>query len=123
MLIVETDRLIVRHFAMSDVGALTSVFGDSEVMRFGDGVKSRQWVRDWLNRCVENIDRKIDVAPWAVDRKDNSETIGYCGLFYFPDVCGRPEIEVGYRLARRHWGRGYATESSKCGSRSRFRCP
>jgi RimJ/RimL family protein N-acetyltransferase len=32
-------------------------------------------------------------------------------LFYFPDVNGQSEIEVGYRLARESWGRGYATEA------------
>ena len=32
-------------------------------------------------------------------------------MFYFPDVNGRAEIEIGYRLARAHWGQGYATEA------------
>jgi hypothetical protein len=38
--------------------------------------------------------------------------IGYCGLFYFPDIDGQPEIEIGYRLARSAWGHGYATEAA-----------
>ena len=37
--------------------------------------------------------------------------MGYAGLFHFPDIAGRPEIEVGYRLARSHWGQGFATEA------------
>jgi RimJ/RimL family protein N-acetyltransferase len=28
-------------------------------------------------------------------------------------VCGQPETEIGYRLARPYWGRGYATESAR----------
>jgi len=39
--------------------------------------------------------------------------MGYCGLFYFPDVGGQPETEIGYRLARAYWGRGYATEAAR----------
>lgn len=37
--------------------------------------------------------------------------MGYTGLFHYLDIAGRPEIEVGYRLGRAHWGRGYATEA------------
>lgn len=111
MLVVESDRLIVRHFEMSDVAAMNGVFGDPEVMRFGDGVKSSQWVRNWLRQCIENVDQNLGVSPWIVDEKSRAETIGYCGLFYFPEICGQPEIEIGYRLARRYWGKGYATEA------------
>ncbi|MDQ2691068.1 MAG: GNAT family N-acetyltransferase, partial [Chloroflexota bacterium] len=37
---------------------------------------------------------------------------GYCGLFYFPDVGGKPEVEIGYRLRRSAWGKGFATEAA-----------
>ena len=39
--------------------------------------------------------------------------IGYCGLFYFLDIHGQPEIELGYRLRRAAWGQGYATEAAR----------
>ena len=116
MLVVETERLVVRQFQMSDVAAMNAVFGDPEVMRYGDGVESGQWVRDWLSQRIDNADQIPGVSPWAVEIKSNSETIGYCGLFYFPDICGQSEIEVGYRLARDYWGHGYATEAV-CGVR------
>jgi ribosomal-protein-alanine N-acetyltransferase len=109
--VLETERLIVRHMEMSDVTALASVFGDPDVMRFGDGVKTNEWVREWLRRCIEDVEPNIGVAPWAVDEKHDSQTIGYCGLFYFPDIRGQSEIEIGYRLARDYWGRGLATEA------------
>lgn len=111
MLVVESERLVVRHFESSDVDALVSLFGSPDVMRFSDGVKSVQWVRDWLKQCIENVDQNIGVAPWAVDEKNSAETIGYCGLFYFPDICGQSEIELGYRFARHRWGHGFATEA------------
>ena len=96
---------------MSDVVAMTAVFGDPEVMRFGDGVKSAAWVRDWLSQRIDEADETPGTSPWAVEKKDGFEAIGYCGLFSFPDIGGQPEIEVGYRLARRFWGHGYATEA------------
>src|SRR5215470_10685243 len=109
MIIVQTERLILRHFHMLDLEAMNHVFGDAEVMRFGPGMQTSQWVRNWLQECLENYYAKWGFGPWAVVEKSKRETIGYCGLFYFPDVVGEPEVEIGYRLARAFWGRGYAT--------------
>lgn len=86
------------------------MFGDPEVMRFGDGPQSAEWVGDWMRRALASYEQR-GYGPWAVIEKGGGELIGYCGLFYFPDINGRPEIEIGYRLARAWWGRGYATEA------------
>lgn len=48
MVVVETERLFLRHFHILDSEAMYSVFGDAEVMRFGDGVQTEEWVRSWL---------------------------------------------------------------------------
>jgi [ribosomal protein S5]-alanine N-acetyltransferase len=110
-MIVETERLILRHFHIVDVEAMVRVFGDAEVMSFGPGVQTIEWVRGWLQRCLENYYRRWGFGPWAVVEKSSSETVGYCGLFYFPAIDGQPEVEIGYRLIRAVWGRGYATEA------------
>lgn len=112
MVIVETQRLLLRKFQLFDADTIACVFGDPEVMRYGDGVKNREEVILWLEQRLENYRNKSGLGPWAVVRKGSGELIGYCGLFYFPDVCGQPETEVGYRLGRHHWGFGYATESA-----------
>lgn len=88
------------------------VFGDAEVMRFGDGVQTKEWVEHWLRDCLESYQTQ-GFGPYAVLEQGSGEVIGYCGLFYFPDVNGRPEIEIGYRLARFAWGSGYATEAAR----------
>ena len=111
VVIVETKRLLLRHFCLSDTEAMNHVFGDAEVMRFGDGVQTPQWVHGWLCRCLETYQQQPGTGPWAVVEKRSAETIGYCGLFYFPDVCGQAETEIGYRLARPYWGQGYAAEA------------
>jgi [ribosomal protein S5]-alanine N-acetyltransferase len=110
MIILETERLILRQFHLFDGDAMNRVFGDPEVMRYGPGVQSQAWIQDWIRDCLENY-QKLGFGPWAVVRKDGSMVIGYAGLFHFPDIDGRPEVEVGYRLARSHWGQGFATEA------------
>lgn len=111
MIVLETKRLALRRFEPSDDKAIACVFGDPEVMRFGDGAQSEEWIRAWLRSCIEDYYEQRGYGPWAVIEKPTQILIGYCGLFYFPDVNGQPEIEVGYRLARASWGQGYATEA------------
>jgi [ribosomal protein S5]-alanine N-acetyltransferase len=110
MVILETERLILREFHIFDGPALNRVFGDPEVMRYGPGVQTESWVQGWLDSCREDY-QKFGCGPWAVVERTSGSVIGYAGLFHFPDIDGQPEIEVGYRLAQLHWGRGYATEA------------
>lgn len=112
MIVVETDRLVLRHFRLDDGDDLDDVFGDREVMRFGPGVQSPRWVRAWLRRCLESYAER-GFGPWAVVERNRSHVIGYCGLFHLADVDGNSETELGYRLKRPHWGLGYATEAAR----------
>jgi [ribosomal protein S5]-alanine N-acetyltransferase len=52
------------------------------------------------------------LGMWAVIEKVTQDLIGYVGLSRFPSRCGPNEAELGFRLARRYWGRGYATEAA-----------
>ena len=110
MIIIETERLIVRHLHVFDVEAMNRIFGDAEVMRFGPGVQTADWVQTWVRNCLECY-HTWGFGKWAVVDKRRREPIGYCGLAYLPDVNGHPEIDIGYRLARAVWGQGYATEA------------
>jgi len=101
---------MLRHFTPLDSGAMINVFGDPEVMRFGDGIHSIDWIQAWLESCLEQY-RTWGFGPYAVVRRQQEEVLGYCGLFLFPEIDGRSEIEIGYRLARSAWGSGYATEA------------
>jgi RimJ/RimL family protein N-acetyltransferase len=113
MIIAQTERLLLRYFHILDREPMFRIFGDAEVMRFGDGVQTKEWVTDWLQKCLDHYYREWGFGPYAVIEKNTQEVIGYCGLFFFPDVNGRPEIEIGYRLARTKWGNGFATEAAK----------
>ena len=112
MVILGTERLILRQFHLFDEDALDQIFGDPEVMRYGPGIQTRQWIRQWLETCLENY-QKLGFGSWAVVEKAGSLVIGYAGLYHFTDIDRHPEIEVGYRFIRSHWGQGFATEAVK----------
>ena len=63
--------------------------------------------------AYSNDDQQWGFGSYAVMEQSSRAVIGYCGLFFFADVNGQPEVEVGYRLARAKWGHGYATEAAQ----------
>ena len=107
-----TERLFLRHFRPQDDEAMYRIFCDPEVMRFSDGVKDKEWVQAWLDQCHERY-QNWGFGPYAVVDLSNQDVIGYCGLFFFPELDGQAETEIGYRLARSAWGKGYATEAAR----------
>ena len=111
MIIATTPRLTLRQFHRGDLGALTAVLSDPEVMRFSvAGPMSRDQVADLLEH-VEQSYRENGYGLWAVEHRSGL-MIGYCGLVA-QDVDGRREVEIGYRLARNYWGGGLATEAAQ----------
>jgi RimJ/RimL family protein N-acetyltransferase len=113
MLIAEAERVLLRPFHVADLDAMAGVFGDPDVMRFGPGPQTRDWVQRWLRGCLEDYYQKWGFGLWAVVHKSDHRVIGFCGLTRFDDIDGRPEIELGYRLARASWGHGLATEAAR----------
>ncbi len=111
MTILETDRLVLRQFELSDNLSMLRVFGDARVMQYGDGVQTQEWVSEWIHSCLKSY-QKRGFGPWAVVKNVTRNVVGYCGLIYYSDVNGNSEIEIGYRLARVFWGQGYATEAA-----------
>jgi RimJ/RimL family protein N-acetyltransferase len=117
-----TERLTLRHFHILDAEPMYKVFGDPEVMRFGDGVQTKEWVDTWIRTCLERYYQTWGFGPYAVVERQSQAVIGYCGLFFFPDINGQPEVEIGYRLARSAWGQGYATEAARAVRDFAFDC-
>ena len=111
MIVAETERLTLRHASPDDAIAMRSVFCDPEVMQHGDGLQTDDWIRLWITRVNCNYNER-GYGLWIITQSFDTLAIGYCGLTWFPNINGRPEVEVGYRLARAYWGRGYATEAA-----------
>jgi ribosomal-protein-alanine N-acetyltransferase len=133
IVVLETPRILLRHLEWSDLDALAAIMGDPEVMRYiGNGSpKTREqtervmglWMTDnarsWDEHTLQRlpqlrraIQRDAHFSLWATTLKSNGRLIGRCGLLPW-DLEGRKETEIGYLLARRYWGQGYATEAAR----------
>ena len=109
---IETKRLLLRHFTTDDELHLAGLLGDFDVMQFSRGVKSPVQIRTWLNERLEEQVENPSLGLLAVLLKERKQFIGYCGFQEYMDISGRLEAEIGYRLVRREWGHGYATEAA-----------
>ena len=112
---LETERLVLRRFTEDDVDDLVELDGDPEVMHFINGGRptSRHEIEtDVLPAFLSYYDRFGAYGFWAALEKSTGRFVGW---FHFrPADADRPnEVELGYRLRRSAWGKGYATEGSR----------
>ncbi len=110
-ILIQTDRLWLRHIVNNDVDPLLLLFSDPKAMRFFPQTRNRRETIDWVNKIKTHFEKKGHSLYACLRKKDNS-FIGYCGLLFQEDVDGNDEIEVGYGLIRKYWHHGYATEAS-----------
>ncbi|MGQ4878960.1 GNAT family N-acetyltransferase [Billgrantia sp. LNSP4103-1] len=108
---LETPRLRLRPMATGDLPALTELLADPEVMRHSlRGVCDEMATRIFLDWCYDCY-IKHRTGPLALVDRDSGEFMGFCGVS--PErVNGVTELNLGYRLARHHWGQGLATEAA-----------
>jgi RimJ/RimL family protein N-acetyltransferase len=124
--VLVTDRLVLRQFTADDVDGLLALDSDPDVMRFLDSrVKSRAEIEsEVLPRFLGGYARYRDFGHWAADTRSDGDFVGWFGLtpvtpsaaamVYWPDASGDTGVaSLGYRLRRRAWGRGYATEGAR----------
>ena len=112
---LETDRLVLRRFTEADVDDLLELEGDPEVMRFLTGGKPtpRDVIQNGtLPRFRHYYERFGGFGFWAATEKATGQFLGW--FEFRPPEGGCPgEVELGYRLRKSAWGKGYATEGSR----------
>lgn len=97
---------------IEDYSNLYALDSDPEVMRYISGGKPMEpeAVRHVLERILARYEEWKVYGVWAAELKASGEFIGWFSLKPLP---GTSEIEIGYRLLKKSWGKGYATEGAK----------
>jgi RimJ/RimL family protein N-acetyltransferase len=120
---LETERLVLRVPRLEDAAAVLELYSDPEAMRFIGGVQSEilddpeYIVRVWLERWDAN-----GFGQLVAERREDAAVVGRIGLVVWdtrswelstlPEAGGHGQPELGWALARAHWGHGYATEGA-----------
>ncbi|HEY4022397.1 MAG TPA: GNAT family N-acetyltransferase [Pseudonocardiaceae bacterium] len=116
-----TDRLVLRQFTEDDADNLVELDSDPRVMRFLSGGKPTPRA-DIENRVLPAILRFYTLGPagsWAVEDRETGAFVGWMSLKPADDG-DTEQVELGYRLHARTWGRGFATEGSRALVRAAF---
>jgi ribosomal-protein-alanine N-acetyltransferase len=110
---IRTRRLRLRSWREDDFEAYAALNADPRVMEFYPSMVSRDESRERFDRwCARTAERGY--GYWPVDLIGGPSFIGLVGLAD-PDfeAAFMPAVEIGWRLAAEHWGRGYATEAAR----------
>jgi RimJ/RimL family protein N-acetyltransferase len=109
---IETPRLILRPWRQSDLPLFAEQNADPVVMRFLSGVLTRAESDAYVQRAEQHL-AETGYCKWAVEAPGVAPFIGAVGLSRLKfEAPFAPAVEVAWRLHRRYWGFGYATEAA-----------
>jgi RimJ/RimL family protein N-acetyltransferase len=114
-IILKTPQMTIRQFTTDDVDNLFDLNNDPEVMRYLTGGKPapREEIEDKIIPFHLGVyERFARLGTWAADSNATGEFLGW---FHFRPGPGAnvTNIDLGYRLRRAVWNKGYATEGSR----------
>jgi RimJ/RimL family protein N-acetyltransferase len=110
---LRTDRLLLRQWREADFVPFAELNADPEVMRYFPASLTRVESDNLAHTISSHLDDR-GWGLWAVEVVDGRAFIGFVGLSV-PNFDAHfvPAVEVGWRLGRQHWGRGYASEAAR----------
>jgi len=120
--VIRTERLILRPWAAEDLEPFAEMNADPAVVEFLPAALTRA-ESDAMVARIQSLFSEHGYGFWAVETADTAEFIGMVGLavvgFEAPFT---PAVEVGWRLGRGYWGKGYATEAAAASIDYGFGC-
>jgi RimJ/RimL family protein N-acetyltransferase len=110
---LRTARLLLRGWRAADLTPFAVLNADHEVMEHFPSMLSRAQSDAFADRIVAGLNQR-GWGLWAVEDNSTGAFIGFVGLNPVPfEAPFTPAIEIGWRLARPHWGSGLATEAAR----------
>ncbi len=113
MIILSTERLLLRHFEPEDVEPLYTLYRDPEVRRyFPDGTRTHQETKEELEWFVRGHPVHPELGLWATVDRHTGEFLGRCGLLPW-HIEGTDEVELAFMIKKDRWRQGLATEAAR----------
>lgn len=111
---LESERVLLRDWQESDLAPWIALNLDAENLRYFPRTYTEAESRASFRRLKELLETN-PFGLWAAQEKSSGEFMGFVGLAKqdFPGVAFMPCVEIGWRLEKKYWGKGYATEAAK----------
>lgn len=109
----QTERFTLREVLRSDAPAFLELDSDPEVHRYLGGHTLHQLEdAEKVIAFLQKQYRDYGIGRWAVIDKMNGDFMGWAGIKWVTEECNSHShyYDLGYRLLRKHWGQGIATE-------------
>ena len=111
-MLLQSERLYVRRFALSDEEIFYRLNSDAEIMRYIRPPKNREESRLFLLENIQFYDQHPGLGRWGMLDKNTDEFVGTFSLLPFEHT---NDVHIGYALMKDHWGKGYAAEIVEAG--------
>ncbi len=113
--IAETERFVIREILPTDTDGMFELDSDPEVHKYlgNKPVANKEQIINVINFIRQQyIDNRI--GRWAIIDKITNEFIGWTGLKFVTELTNNHQnyYDLGYRLKRKYWGKGIATETA-----------
>ncbi len=119
--ILETDRLLLRRWRVSDREPFRAINADRRVMEFFPALLTAEETDQAIVRIEKHFEEH-GFGLYAAELRATGTMVGYVGLsiprFHAPFM---PAVEIGWRLAFEVWGQGLATEGAHAAVEHAFR--
>lgn len=113
MIAVKTKRLVLRQWCAEDRPQFAAMNADLQVMKYFPSTLTSVQSDALVDRFSDDIE-STGWGFWAVERTDTNEFIGFTGINYSADgLPFAPCVDIGWRLAPKHWGLGLASEGAR----------
>ena len=110
-----TERLLMRSWRDGDIDEWERCLNVPAVARTVGGLQAREEIAAGLER-IRRCEAENGFCFWALERSDTGAFLGFCGLKRL-NAAGAPVViqgqpEIGWRLRKDSWGRGFAREAA-----------
>ena len=111
MIVLETDRLVLRHLTPDDAPFIFELVNEPSWLRYiGDkGVRTLDDARDYIRKGPADMYRRLGFGLYHAAQKSDGAAVGMCGLIKRDTLA---DVDIGFAFLPRFWGRGYAVEAA-----------
>ena len=110
---LKTNRLLLRQWIENDFLPFAEMCSDKDVMEFFPKVQTQEESYK-MGLKIQSLINERGWGMWAIEIPNEHKFIGFVGLHVPSDnLPFSPCVEIGWRLSKKHWGKGYATEAAK----------